>query len=76
MPYYIELTCRIAGEPKFRSHGLSAIHKSLTIIDLAGQTYEPDLMAKLRAIPGPLRGFRSDDEDASPAIWCQMAETF
>jgi hypothetical protein len=76
MPYYIELTCRIAGEPKFRSRGLSAIHKSLTIIELAGQTYEPDLMAKLRAIPGPLRGFRSDDKDASPAIFVSGGRDF
>ena len=69
MPYYIELTRRIADEPKFRFLGLSAIHKSLTIIELAGQTNEPDLRAKSRAIPVPLRGFRSDDEDAAPAIF-------
>lgn len=58
MPYYIEFTCHNAAEPKFRFLGLSAIHNSLTIIDLAGQTYEPDLMAKLRPIgtngPTPL----------------------
>jgi hypothetical protein len=69
MPYYIELTCRIADEPKFQFLGLSAIHKSLTIIELAGQTHEPDLMAKLRAIPVPLRGFRSEDEDAATPIF-------
>ena len=69
MPYYIELTRRIADEPKFRFLGLSAIHKSLTIIELAGQTNEPHLMAKFRTIPVPLRGFRSDDEDAAPAIF-------
>jgi len=69
MPYYIELTCRIADEPKFLFLTLSAFHISLTIIELAGQTNEPDLMAKLRAIPAPLRGLRYGDEDADPAIF-------
>lgn len=76
MPYYIELTCRIADEPNFRFLGLSAIHESLTIIELAGQTNEPDLMAKLRAIPVPLRGFRSGDEDADPAIFVSDGRDF
>jgi hypothetical protein len=76
MSYYIELTCRIADEPKLRFLGLSAMHKSLTIIELAGQTNEPDLMAKLRAIPVPMRGFRAGDEDADPAIFVSDGRDF
>jgi hypothetical protein len=68
MPYYIELFCRIADEPKFRFLGPSGIHESLTMAELARQTNEPDLMAKFRPISVPPHSFRSGDEDAEPAI--------
>jgi hypothetical protein len=68
MPYYIELTCRIADEARFRFLGLSAIHHSTTSIELAGRTNEPDLVGKLRNIPVPFLGFRSADEQTDPAI--------
>jgi hypothetical protein len=68
MPYYIEITCRIADEPKFRFFGLSVIHQSQTSTDLAGQTNERDLVTKVRALRVPLRGFRSGDDQAYPAL--------
>jgi hypothetical protein len=76
MHYYIELTCRIADETKFHFLGLSAIHQSSTSIELAGQTNEPGVVAKLRAIPVPLRGFRSGDEHADPAIFVSDGRDF
>jgi hypothetical protein len=76
MSYYIELTCRIADAPKFHFLGLSAIHHSSTSVELAGQTNDTDLVAKLRAIPVPLRGFRSGDEHADPAIFVSDGRDF
>jgi hypothetical protein len=55
VPYYIELTCRTADEPRFRFLGLSAIHQSAKFIELAGRISEPDLVGILREIPAPFR---------------------
>jgi hypothetical protein len=76
MSYYIELTCRIADAPKFHFLGLSAIHQSSTSVELAGQTNETDLVAKIRAISVPLRGFRPGDEHAHPAIFVSNGRDF
>jgi hypothetical protein len=76
MSYYIELTCRITDAPNFHFLGLSAIHQSSTSVELAGQTNETDLVAKLRAIPVPLRGFRSGAEHTDPAIFVSNGRDF